>query len=278
MHEQTNPYLTLFPTGQVDRKTHQENSPLLLSRQGCPQRKRTRPMRELAHGSKSWQTNGCRPKWVFYVLHQSISSTQCQILSQVLAPTSWPTLFTKQFASCYISRNRSKKWMIWLKMNTFCQRESAPSKTTTLYCKIMVSWLAATGCLRNNKTVPKNAKRLLRTSCFQLPVNYYDQLLDVAWTNGHARTVFTEGLSTESQLIFVFLATLTGEGWVCTSQWVFEAGYSRCLFDPSKYISKHHKYSSWIQAIGRVLVHTPSNPTLHCSGQQRKANNTNDSS
>lgn len=168
--------------------------------------------------------------------------------------------------------------MIWLKMNTFCQRESAPSKTTTLYCKIMVSWIAATECLRNNKTVPKNATCLLRTSCSSTPC----QLLWPTWMlleQTDMQELFSLKVFQQkvSWLLFVFLATLTGEGWVCTSQWVFETGYSRCLFDPSKHISKHHKYSSWIQAIGKVLVHTPSNPTLHCSGQQRKANNTNDS-
>ena len=166
MHEQTNPYLTLFPTGQVvpssfrAKAAHNENElGLCVSwRVGV---KADKPMVVDQNGSYRSYTN----------LVNSVPNTFPSTGTHFLADP-----FYKAVHFMLYFKKQNKKWMIWLKMNTFCQRESAPSKTTTLYCKIMVSWLAATGCLRNNKTVPKNATCLLRTSCSSTPVNYYDQL------------------------------------------------------------------------------------------------------
>ena len=62
----------------------------------------------------------------------------------------------------------------------------------------------------HGKTNSSKIRQVFATNVWLLSITmtHYDQLLDVALTNGHARTGFTEGLSKESHLIFGFLRIL----------------------------------------------------------------------
>lgn len=161
-------------------------------------------------------------------------------------------------------------------MKTFCQRESAPSKTTTVYCKIMVFWLATQGAWGTTKQFQKNAKCLLRTSCSSTPC----QLLWHTITNSWMLNKWT----CKHRFHWRSFKRKSADFWVskhfktlkCIDSREVSLYKSMTVLEEGFYSFEHHKYWSWIQAIGRVLVHTPSNSAHHCSGRQRQANHTND--